>query len=136
MDGFEQLPEALPVRIPASGLQLLQFTWSSSGTHKGVSRANLASNVSSILTWLRVTENDIAASWLPTYHDMGLVGTLLGSVAAQVELWMMSPVDFVRSAPAPGHHRTPTRVFLRGCISTVSRSSYCRQPFVSAVRSA
>ena len=99
MDGFEQLSEARPVRIPASGLQLLQFTSGSSGTPKGVkvSRANLTSNVSSILTWLAVTENDVAASWLPTYHDMGLVGTLLGSVAAQVDLWMMSPVDFVRS---------------------------------------
>jgi acyl-CoA synthetase (AMP-forming)/AMP-acid ligase II len=99
MDGFEQLPEARPVPIPASGLQLLQFTSGSSGTPKGVkvSKANLTANVSSILTWLEVTEDDIAASWLPTYHDMGLVGTLLGSVAAQIDLWMMSPVDFVRS---------------------------------------
>lgn len=98
-EGAEALPEAAPVLVPASALQLLQFTSGSSGSPKGVrvSRENLAANVSSILTWLGVTDDDVAASWLPTYHDMGLVGTLLGSFAAQVDLWMMSPVDFVRS---------------------------------------
>jgi acyl-CoA synthetase (AMP-forming)/AMP-acid ligase II len=99
MEDLEQLPEARPRPVPASGLQLLQFTSGSSGSPRGVkvSKANLAANVSSILSWLGITDRDIAASWLPTYHDMGLVGTLLGSVAAQVDLWMMSPVDFVRS---------------------------------------
>src|SRR5690606_13127543 len=33
----------------------------------------------------------------PLYHDMGLIGTFLGSVVAQIDLWLMSPVDFIRS---------------------------------------
>src|SRR6478752_939289 len=42
MDGFEELPEAIPVSISPSGLQLLQFTSGSSGSPKGVkvSKAN------------------------------------------------------------------------------------------------
>ncbi|MEA5455191.1 AMP-binding protein [Sinomonas sp. JGH33] len=86
-------------RVDSDSLQLLQFTSGSSGTPKGVrvSQANLAANVTSILSWLGVGPDDSTASWLPTYHDMGLVGTFLGSVTAQIDLWMMTPTDFLRS---------------------------------------
>lgn len=82
-----------------AGIQLLQFTSGSSGTPKAVqvSSENLSANVRSIHTWLGITAEDVCASWLPTYHDMGLIGAFIGSVVAQIDLWMMAPVNFVRS---------------------------------------
>lgn len=97
------LPEELPdvrgaVRRDAE-LALLQFTSGSSGTPKGVrvTADNLAANVGAILGWLGVTSEDSCSSWLPLHHDMGLIGTFLGSVVAQIDLWLMTPLDFIRS---------------------------------------
>ncbi|MFD7807462.1 AMP-binding protein [Streptomyces cellulosae] len=87
-----------PARRTAE-LALLQFTSGSSGTPKGVrvTGDNLTANVRAIHGWLGVTGEDSCSSWLPLYHDMGLIGTFLGSVVAQIDLWLMSPVDFIRS---------------------------------------
>ncbi|WP_328914613.1 MULTISPECIES: AMP-binding protein [unclassified Streptomyces] len=97
------LPEELPdeqqqARYDAE-LALLQFTSGSSGTPKGVrvTAGNLAANVRAIHGWLGVTAEDSCSSWLPLYHDMGLIGTFLGSVVAQIDLWLMTPLDFIRS---------------------------------------
>ena len=86
-------------RAPAPEIALLQFTSGSSGTPKGVrvTSENLDANVAAIHDWLGVTPDDSCASWLPLYHDMGLIGSFLGTVVAQVDLWLMSPVDFVRT---------------------------------------
>ncbi|MQY22604.1 AMP-binding protein [Nocardia macrotermitis] len=78
-------------------LALLQFTSGSSGTPKGVcvSADNLIANVRANLDWLGVTPEDSCSSWLPLYHDMGLIGTFLSSVVAQADLWLMTPYDFI-----------------------------------------
>ncbi|MFC7511759.1 hypothetical protein ACFQV4_20010 [Streptomyces thermocarboxydus] len=60
---------------------------------------NLTANVRAIHGWLGVTGEDSCSSWLPLYHDMGLIGTFLGSVVAQIDLWLMSPST--SSAPRP-----------------------------------
>ncbi len=93
------LPAAGIVRRAAPDIALLQFTSGSSGIPKGVrvSPENLAGNVAAIHGWLGLTPEDSCSSWLPMYHDMGLVGTFLGSVVAQIDLWLLSPIDFVRS---------------------------------------
>jgi len=97
------LPETLdldPLPSPYTAeLALLQFTSGSSGTPKGVrvSPDNLAANVRAIHGWLGVTPEDSCSSWLPLYHDMGLIGTFLGSVVGQIDLWLMTPLDFLRS---------------------------------------
>ncbi|MFJ1702300.1 AMP-binding protein [Kitasatospora sp. NPDC088346] len=94
-----ELPEAPLVRRPEPDVALLQFTSGSSGTPKGVqvSPENLAGNVRAIHGWLGITPEDSCSSWLPMYHDMGLVGTFLGSVVAQIDLWLMTPLEFIRS---------------------------------------
>jgi acyl-CoA synthetase (AMP-forming)/AMP-acid ligase II len=97
---LEQAPDTGDgFRTDPAATQLLQFTSGSSGTPKAVrvSADNLYENVRCIHRWLGVTEQDVCASWLPTYHDMGLIGTFVGSLVAQVDLWMMAPVNFVRS---------------------------------------
>ncbi|WP_392965203.1 AMP-binding protein [Streptomyces sp. LN245] len=93
------LPAADDLAARPAELALLQFTSGSSGTPKGVrvTGDNLTANVRAIHGWLGVTSEDSCSSWLPLYHDMGLIGTFLGSVVAQIDLWLMSPIDFIRS---------------------------------------
>jgi acyl-CoA synthetase (AMP-forming)/AMP-acid ligase II len=100
-------PLVLPATIDAEPLRarhtaelaLLQFTSGSSGTPKGVrvTPDNLAANVAAIRGWLGLTPEDSCSSWLPLYHDMGLIGSFLCSVVTQMDLWLMLPVDFIRA---------------------------------------
>ncbi|WP_018810964.1 AMP-binding protein [Salinispora pacifica] len=90
-----------PVEVPKAGpddLAILQFTSGSTGVPRGVpvTWQNLAVNVSCTRAWSDWSEDDSVASWLPLYHDMGLVGTLLAAVCSQADLWLMQPAQFLR----------------------------------------
>ncbi|MFG1933893.1 AMP-binding protein [Mycobacterium sp. NPDC048908] len=76
---------------------LLQFTSGSTGTPRGVmvSWANLAANLQSISRLLGWRSGDAMVSWLPLYHDMGLI-TLLMGIANQGSLYLMRPDQFIR----------------------------------------
>lgn len=84
--------------VPPTGLALLQFTSGSTGVSRGVpvSWDNLAANIALIRDWLEWRDGDVTASWLPLYHDMGLIGCLLTPVTSQCDLWLMRPSQFVR----------------------------------------
>jgi len=86
-----------PVRPPPS-LAFLQYTSGSTSTPKGVmvGRANLAHNLRVITKALASDEATICVSWLPQYHDMGLVGSLLGTLYCGGTGYHSSPLDFVR----------------------------------------
>lgn len=77
---------------------LLQYTSGSTGNPKGVilSAANLISNSRSLDTRLGSAEKHIGFTWLPPYHDMGLMGALLLSVYSGFTLVMMTPAHFVQ----------------------------------------
>ena len=76
---------------------LLQFTSGSTGTPRGVmvSWANLAANLQSITRKIGWRSGDVAMSWLPLYHDMGLISLLMG-IANQGSFYLMSPDQFIR----------------------------------------
>ncbi|WP_067823292.1 AMP-binding protein [Nocardia inohanensis] len=82
----------------AAEVALLQFTSGSSGAPRGVrvSWRNLANNVDMITRLLDWQPGESMASWLPLYHDMGLVGAFLSTVTNQAELYLMRPDQFVR----------------------------------------
>ncbi|GAB4256722.1 MAG: hypothetical protein Kow0092_02930 [Deferrisomatales bacterium] len=87
-----------PVEATAESLGLLQYTSGSTGTQKGVmlTHANLLANLRAMGAGVALTSEDVAVSWLPLYHDMGLIGLMLGSFYWGVHLVAMSPVDFLR----------------------------------------
>jgi acyl-CoA synthetase (AMP-forming)/AMP-acid ligase II len=60
-----------------------------------ISHRNACSNIHAIGQATRVSRQDAVASWLPLYHDMGLVGTLLFSVYFRLPLVLMSPLAFL-----------------------------------------
>ena len=76
---------------------LLQYTSGSTAAPKGVvlSHANLLANVRAIGEGVAVRPDDVTVSWLPLYHDMGLIGAWLGSLYHGVPLVLMSPLAFI-----------------------------------------
>ena len=98
--------DALEEPVPASpdATALLQFTSGSTAAPKGVmlSHANLAANVAAITgpCGLDVRPTDVGVSWLPLYHDMGLIGMLLSAVYSRADTTIMSPVLFLKRPTA------------------------------------
>ena len=83
---------------PPPPLAFLQYTSGSTSTPKGVmiGRSNLAHNLRVITRALASDQNTVCVSWLPQYHDMGLVGSLLGTLYCGGKGYHSSPLDFVR----------------------------------------
>ena len=76
---------------------LIQYTSGSTGNPKGVllSHANLLANIRAIEVGLGSRPGDVGVSWLPLYHDMGLIGSWLGTMYMGVPLVLMSPLAFL-----------------------------------------
>jgi acyl-CoA synthetase (AMP-forming)/AMP-acid ligase II len=85
-------------RSDRDALAILQYTSGSTGTPKGVmvTHGNLLHNVRAIALHLQFRPDDHHLTWLPPYHDMGLMGALLGSYCAGVPVSFMAPAAFLR----------------------------------------
>ena len=76
---------------------LVQYTSGSTGDPKGVllSHANLLANIRAIAAGVEMRPTDVVVSWLPLYHDMGLIGAWLFSLVHGLPLGLMSPLAFL-----------------------------------------
>ncbi|MFM0502678.1 amino acid adenylation domain-containing protein [Paraburkholderia caffeinilytica] len=100
-----------PYHAAPSDVAFLQYTSGSTSTPKGVmvTHGSLWANEAAIREGLGVTGHDVFVSWLPLYHDMGLIGTLSQPVFSGIPLVLMSPQYFlerpVRWLDAIARHR-------------------------------
>ncbi|MEM1069745.1 MAG: aminotransferase class I/II-fold pyridoxal phosphate-dependent enzyme [Planctomycetota bacterium] len=85
-------------RIRPDSLAVLQYTSGSTGSPKGVmlSHANLIANSKLILQAFQPSPHVCGMSWLPTYHDMGLVGGILMPMYIGKPDVLMSPMTFLQ----------------------------------------
>jgi len=75
----------------------IQYTSGSTGQPKGVllSHENLLANIDAIAAGLDKKPTDVGVSWLPLYHDMGLIGSWLFCLHHGLPLALMSPTSFL-----------------------------------------
>lgn len=80
-------------------IAVLQFTSGSTGNPQGVRVTwdNLNANLAVATRWFQWREGHGVGSWLPLYHDMGLLGIFLPGVALQIDQWLMRPDQFIRN---------------------------------------
>jgi 1-acyl-sn-glycerol-3-phosphate acyltransferase len=83
--------------LTASDIAFLQYTSGSTGDPKGVilTHANLLANLRAMWSASKVGSTDTFISWLPLYHDMGLIGACLGALYLGFHLVLMSPMAFL-----------------------------------------
>ena len=85
-------------QLSSHTLAFLQYTSGSTGTPKGVmvNHGNLMHNSASIQKCFADTPDSQGLSWLPPYHDMGLIGGILQPMYIGVPMILMSPVEFIQ----------------------------------------
>jgi len=101
VEGAEEAGE-----LPAVGpddLAFLQFTSGSTAAPKGVMvpHRTLLENATAIGAHLGISpERDRGVSWLPLYHDFGLIGFTITPMLRQTSIWYLAPLDFARDPTA------------------------------------
>ena len=91
--------EASGVALPAidpTATALIQYTSGSTGDPKGVvlTHANVLANMRAVGRAMEASSSDVFVSWLPLYHDMGLIGWLACLYFA-APFYVMSPLSFL-----------------------------------------
>ena len=94
-------PPFTPPLVTPDDLCFLQFTSGSTNRPKGVMirHRNLVANTTSFLGphGLARTPDDVGVSWLPLFHDMGLIGFVLGTLIVDLPVVLFQTSTFVRS---------------------------------------
>jgi fatty-acyl-CoA synthase len=90
LKGFERIPE---------DIVLLQHSSGTTGLQKGValSHESVFHQLDAYGKSLALAENDVIVTWLPLYHDMGLIAGFLMPILSGIPLVLMSPFDWVRA---------------------------------------
>jgi fatty-acyl-CoA synthase len=90
-------PEITPVVAGEDSVALLQLTSGSTAEPKAVriTHRNLSANLEDSANHLGCDESGVMVSWLPMFHDMGMVGCLLLPMLSGLELISLTPVDFL-----------------------------------------
>src|SRR3990172_3900995 len=99
----EQVPAGLEADwrhpdISPETLAFLQYTSGSTSQPKGVmlTHGNLMHNLKAILRGFQIGPSNSGVFWLPSYHDMGLIGGILGAMYMGGHSTLMSPASFLQ----------------------------------------
>ncbi|MHB1220591.1 MAG: AMP-binding protein [Gammaproteobacteria bacterium] len=84
------------ISIESSDPALIQYTSGSTGDPKGVllTHENMLANIRAIIHAIPAKPTDVEVSWLPLYHDMGLM-SWLGSLYLGIPITILSPLTFL-----------------------------------------
>jgi acyl-CoA synthetase (AMP-forming)/AMP-acid ligase II len=87
------------LRRSPEDIVLLQHSSGTTGLQKGVALSNRAvlRQLDTYAAELRLSDQDVVVSWLPLYHDMGLIAGFILPVLKGIPLVLMSPFDWVRA---------------------------------------
>src|SRR5580704_13405389 len=100
IEGIRESTEPLKAEsITLGDTAFLQFTSGSTSRPKGVNltHANLAANIRCIMEHgLKIRDDDVAVSWLPLYHDMGLIGFVLAPIFHITPVHFLPPLLFLK----------------------------------------
>ncbi len=90
--------------LPGNGrhpdsIVLLQHSSGTTGLQKGVALSHRAvfNQIDSYRDAIQLNDEDVIVSWLPLYHDMGLIASFLMPILTSTPLVLMSPFDWVRA---------------------------------------
>ena len=86
------------LNLEKDSIAFLQYTSGSTGTPKGVmlSHGNLLHNAAMTYRWMTHSPESVFVSWLPIYHDMGLIGGILQPLYGGFPCYLMPPVSFLQ----------------------------------------
>jgi acyl-CoA synthetase (AMP-forming)/AMP-acid ligase II len=89
----------VPAPVSPDTTALIQYTSGSTSNPRGVviCHANLLLNIEQMRTMVRGRRPERLVSWLPLYHDMGLIGIVCANVDEGSQAILMSPLSFLRS---------------------------------------
>jgi len=100
VEGIRESHEPLrAVTVKEDDFAFLQFTSGSTSRPKGVAltHANLLANTRCIHgAGLKCDEHDVGVSWLPLYHDMGLIGMVLAPLEKRIPIVFLPPLLFLK----------------------------------------
>jgi acyl-CoA synthetase (AMP-forming)/AMP-acid ligase II len=84
---------------PPESIVVLQHSSGTTGLQKGVALSHqaLLNQISAYSAAIQLVEQDVVVSWLPLYHDMGLISSFLMPILSGIPLVLMSPFDWVRA---------------------------------------
>lgn len=85
------------ILAPGASPAFIQFTSGSTGNPQGavISQRAALSSAAAMIQAIGLGSHDVGVSWLPFFHDMGLVGVLLSSLCAQFPVHIMRPGEFL-----------------------------------------
>lgn len=92
------IPQSLNLSISPTSIAFLQHSSGTTGLQKGVALSHEAvlNQIRSYSQAIRLNEQDVIVSWLPLYHDMGLIAGFILPLVMGVPLVLMSPFDWVQ----------------------------------------
>ena len=80
-------------------IAIIQHSSGTTGIKKGVALSHLAvfNQINAYSEAIKLCDSDVIVSWLPLYHDMGLIACFLLPILSGISLVLMSPFDWVKS---------------------------------------